>query len=153
MFPKAAENPDILINAYSTNDMHHVAVKGDLQSEQLSALQSFARFVLKRNDLSGRCTEKRIPQILYLHLNDYIGNRLPQILDTMAVGKSNSVLASYYGYASASYADIVRDYAYGDTNETFFTAPWYANGQMRREGMFIRNQVGTVECLRGFSKE
>ena len=145
MVPKEAEDPDILINGYSTNDMHLKSIRAaaernmTMEDNLLDTLQKFARFVLQRNDLSGQCTEKDIPQILYLHVNDYIGNEQRQILDTAILTKVNSILAPYYGYASASYADVVRDYVYGDTHETFFSPlGWYRKKgnqmEMRRDG-------------------
>ena len=103
-----------------------------LEEMMLSAQQNFTRFILKRNELSGHCGETEIPQILYLYLNDYIGNSWREIVRTMAVTRVSSVLATYYGYASASYADMIRDYVYGDTRETFFSPlVWYRNKNSR----------------------
>ena len=168
------EDVDILINDYSTNDMHLVPKREPnatqlLEERQLEALQNFTRFVLQRNDLSRHCVDddeddnnkkkttttttktatatttssssssSSIPQILYLHLNDYLGNAWRQILGGSILTRVNSVLAPYYGYASASYADVVRDYVYGDTHESFFTSRgWYETknkGKMSGEGM------------------
>ena len=78
------------------------------------------------------------------------------------------VLANYYGFASASYADVVRDFVYGDTREYWFSPQgWYNDtGTFAREihpnmGMHIiaawvigynfLNMVTTFCSLEGFN--
>ena len=142
MLPEEATNPDVLINGYSTNDMHIISLREaegrnmTVEENTLDVLQQFARLVLRRNELSAKCTQKDIPPMLYLHLNDYIGNEQREILKTSTLTKVNAILAPYYGYASMSYADVVRDYVYGDTRETFFSPlQWYKRGgAMTRDG-------------------
>jgi hypothetical protein len=133
LLPVQAQNPDVIINAYSTNDMHVItmgeAKKANvtLRDKVFDMAQEFARFVLDQP-----CIEKR-PLLLWM--DDYLGNEQRQILSTTELSQAIQVLANYYGFGFMSYADTVRDLVYGDTRETSFSpAGWYrADGRYARE--------------------
>jgi hypothetical protein len=123
------QHPDIIVNAYSTNDHHIIAVKESellglsLEENIFATLQEFYRTALSLNDDDGSCV--RSPPLV-IHFNDYIGNEQREIMDTMSIARVVSMLSSYYGTASASYVDVVRDWVYGDTREGMFSPPaWY----------------------------
>jgi hypothetical protein len=52
----------------------------------------------------------------------------------MALTRAAAVMSAYYGLASASMSDMVRDIVYGDTTESWFSpAGWYRDGKYGRE--------------------
>ena len=119
LLPEAARNPDIVINAYSTNDMH---LKG---GQLFEATQEFARRVLRSD-----CGD---PPLL-LWLDDYIGNEQREILATTQLSQVLDTLSGYYGFASVSYPNMIRDLVYGDTQEYWFSPHgWYKHGSFQRE--------------------
>lgn len=123
LLPSEAKNHDVLINAYSTNDMHILTMKQaeggnmTLRETVFDMAQDFARVAL------DPCTEKR-PLLLWL--DDYLGNEQRGVLQTTELSQGIQVLSNYYGFGFFSYADVVRDWVYGDTQEaTFSPAGWY----------------------------
>ncbi|CAB9497432.1 expressed unknown protein [Seminavis robusta] len=147
LLPPEAKNPDIIINAYSTNDMHlntfyqqgdtnnHLnggtPTAGSWREMTLPVLQDFIR--LAHSPLpqcsSSSSTADRVPlqPPVILHLDDYLGNEQREILATTELSQAVHVLANYYGIITAlSYADMVRDWVYGDTHEFWFSPfGWY----------------------------
>lgn len=131
ILPKAALSPDIVINAYSTNDMHITSVLKaaklgrTLEQNVFEMAQGFIRQVFSTcSSTKGLDT----PPLL-IWLDDYLGNEQRGIFETSAVSRAIQVLAGYYGFGFVSYADTVRDLVYGSTNETFFSpAGWYKRG-------------------------
>ena len=125
-------HPDIIINGYSTNDMHINTIKDANQANQtlrdrtFSLMQNFVRTVLRK------CSQTRP---LLIHVNDYLGNEQREIYATTEYAQGIGVLANYYGFASLSYADLVRDLVYADTHEQWFSPPgWYlGKKKMERE--------------------
>ena len=122
LFPKDVPIPDILINAFSTNDMHVLSMQEaksqniTLEDGVLQMNQEFVRKVMKpRSD----CNERPPPLLLYL--DDYLGNEQKGILDTLAVNSALHKLSSYYGFGFMSYADVVRDFVYSNTTEEWFS--------------------------------
>jgi hypothetical protein len=124
LLPKNAQNPDIIINAYSTNDMHIDTIKeakGEgktLTDKVFDMAQDFIRVALR-----PRPCQAHPPLLLWL--DDYLGNEQRVILETTALSSAMHVLANYYGFSSVSYADAVRDWVYGDTREQLFSPDWY----------------------------
>ena len=122
LFPEDVPIPDILINAFSTNDMHVISMREaqkqnmTLEDGVLQMNQEFVRKVMKpRSD----CNERPPPLLLYL--DDYLGNEQTGILDTLGVNSALHKLSGYYGFGFMSYADIVRDFVYSDTTEQWFS--------------------------------
>lgn len=135
--PEETKNPDILINAYSTNDMHILTVleaqEGNqtLRDKVMDMTQEFVRSVMKEGE---DCAP------LLLHMDDYLGNEQRSILTTTELSQAVNVLANYYGFASMSFANAVRDIVYADTQEGWISpVGWYPgdlkklSDQMERE--------------------
>jgi hypothetical protein len=125
------ENPDILINGYSTNDMHILTIleaqrqQVTLEDQIFTVLQDFIRTI------ADSCNPP-----LFIHANDYLGNEQRGIIETMALTQAINRLAQYYGFGSLSFANMVRDLVYGDTHEYWFSPNgWYIPGkqEMQRE--------------------
>jgi hypothetical protein len=108
-------DPDIVINGFSTND----AFRPD---DPYETLQEFVRVFLEQKGGSG----KNFPPLL-LFLNDFQGGggRMPEVLDIVQTSQFFDRLSSYYGFATASYADVNRDLVLGDTHESWFSPTWY----------------------------
>ncbi|CAB9523611.1 expressed unknown protein [Seminavis robusta] len=158
--PQAAQHPDIIINGYSTNDMHSFTI----QEAQLSNLTLGDQIRVMVEDFYRNATMMRHSQQdcqadgdqqstaeeqqstsvppLVVHFDDYMGNEQRQILGTLEGSSTVQSLARYYGFASMSYVNVVRDWVYGDTHESWFSpAGWYPNknSAMERE---IHPQLG-----------
>lgn len=148
LLPAEARHPDIIINAYSTNDMHILTVldaaQGNvtLRDKVFDMTQEFVRQVLQRrsppcngdddvddkeNQGEGGRRRRRhaVPPLLF-HMDDYLGNEQREIWSTTELSQGVQVLANYYGFTSMSYADVVRDLVYADTHESWFSpSGWY----------------------------
>lgn len=134
LLPETMREPDIIINAYATNDMHVLTIQ-EATSQNLSLrekifgmAQDFTRTALEQ------CTEEgKVPLLFWL--DDYLGNEQREILATTEFIQGLQVLAGYYGFGLMSYADTVRDLVYGSTTERSFSPPgWYKKGTgMKRE--------------------
>eukprot|EP00531_Pseudo-nitzschia_arenysensis_P007313 CAMPEP_0116153354 /NCGR_PEP_ID=MMETSP0329-20121206/21200_1 /TAXON_ID=697910 /ORGANISM="Pseudo-nitzschia arenysensis, Strain B593" /LENGTH=447 /DNA_ID=CAMNT_0003650257 /DNA_START=222 /DNA_END=1564 /DNA_ORIENTATION=- len=129
LVPEEARNPDIVINAYSTNDLHILTVmeaqssNTTLRDKTFEMIQKFVRQVLgSKNCKSG--SDELIPPLL-LHMDDYLGNEQRKIWETTELSQGAQVLANYYGFVSVSYADVIREFVYGDTYEKWFSSDWW----------------------------
>lgn len=133
---------DVIINAYATNDMHINTMK-DAENSGVTAntfgdfvmsiQQEFVRTVLS---LETPCDNSQSHTPWLLFLNDYIGNEQRSVLATTEGGHGIDLLASYYGFGSMSYADMVRDLVYANTTDPNFSPNlWYQPNKvgMRRE--------------------
>ena len=116
------EGPDIIVNAFSTNDMHINSMNEasfynkTLSQSVFDICQSFIRKVLNLH-----CTS---PPLL-IFVDDYLGNEQERINDLMVFHNSISQLSSYYNVMSISYADVVRIMVYGDVEgENWFSPSW-----------------------------
>lgn len=129
--------PDILINAYSTNDMHVNSMTSaseqnkTLASNLFDVTQRFIRSVLQPPG-GSKCEGRKPPLLIYF--DDYVGNEQNEILQTTAVSETLNVLSTYYGIAHISYADAIRDMVYGDSAEEWFSP----HGWFDKEGKFSR---------------
>ncbi len=132
LLPEDVPFPDVVINAYSTNDMHYNSVQEAMRrnitlGESLLAMgQEFIRVVLTPK--SG-CAPRAPPLLLYV--DDYLGNEQNEIFTTMMSPQTINLLSGYYGVGSMSFGDAVRDIVYGDTKEWWFSADWYEKGKSR----------------------
>ncbi|KAL3907646.1 MAG: hypothetical protein SGILL_008787, partial [Bacillariaceae sp.] len=141
LVPPESRNPDIVLNAYSTNDMHILTIleaqstNTTLRDRTFEMMQSFVRQILQTRhcpDHHGTKTDygdhpgsdDPVPPLL-LHVDDYLGNEQRKIWETTELSQGVQVLANYYGFASMSYADVIRDFVYGDTYETWFSSEWW----------------------------
>ena len=129
LVPEKTRGIDIVVNAFSTNDMHvltmsEAKLEGQtLRDKVFEMIQDFSRVILE-----PRPCQTHAP--LLLHLDDYLGNEQHEILATTELSQAVHTLSSYYGFSFVSYSDMVRDFVYGDTKESMFSpAGWYrANG-------------------------
>lgn len=136
LLPEAARDPDVIINAYSTNDMHVLTVQEALQSNVtlpillLDMIQDFCRTVLQRRPCNR-------PTPLLIHLDDYLGNEQRKLLEIADLSRTVSALSSYYGFAAFSYANMVRRLVLSDTHESWFSPdgwwPSHSASRMERE--------------------
>jgi len=152
LMPPEYKNPDIIINAYATNDMHILTVldaqsgNATLRDKVFDMTQDFVRRVMEppappaHSNCPQQQAQAQSQQLsqyapLLIHMDDYLGNEQRQIWATTELSQGVQVLANYYGFASASYADVVRDFVYGDTKEYWFSPQgWYNDeGEFARE--------------------
>ena len=137
LIPEEARNPDIVINAYSTNDMHILTVleaessNTTLRDRTFEMIQGFVRQVMGSKHCSGSGDELISP--LLLHMDDYLGNEQRKIWETTELAQGAQVLANYYGFVSMSYADVIRDLVYGDTSEKWFSSEWWVRKKFERQ--------------------
>lgn len=135
LLPDDVPYPDIVINAYATNDMHYNTVQEAMRrnitlGESLLAMgQEFVRSVLtpKSSTNTSGCATRAPPLLLYV--DDYLGNEQNEILTTMISSQTINLLSGYYGVASMSYGDAIRDIVYGDTKEWWLSSDWYDKGK------------------------
>jgi hypothetical protein len=139
LIPADAKNPDVIVNSYATNDMHVITMRQaqegntTLRDQVFDMTQDYVRQALRPLTCQDGGDSRQRHQPLLLHLDDYLGNEQREIWSTTALAQGVHVLASYYGFASVSYSDMVRDWVYGDTRETLFSADWYKEGDFGRE--------------------
>lgn len=128
---------DIVIHAYSTNDMHLYTLESagrnnvTLRDRIIDLTEQFFRSALQR------CRKSKAPPPLVIYLDDYIGNEQNNIMGAALLAQSIPWLANYYGVMSISYADAVRELVYGDTLETFFSPRWVIF-RTKRESEWVR---------------
>lgn len=122
LFPENMPYPDIVINSFSTNDMHVISMEQanisnmTLEDHILAMNQDFIRKVLKPR---SSCSEDSPPLLLYL--DDYVGNEQKKIMDLTSVNEVLHKLSMYYGFGFMSYADAVRDFVYRNPLEQWFS--------------------------------
>ncbi|KAL7435777.1 hypothetical protein ACHAXH_004180 [Discostella pseudostelligera] len=133
LLPDDVPYPDVVINAYATNDLHYNTVQEAIRrnvtlGESLLAMgQEFVRLVMTPKSVGG-CASSRAPPLL-LYVDDYLGNEQNEILTTMISPQTINLLSGYYGIGSMSYGDAIRDLVYGDTKEWWFSSDWYEKGK------------------------
>ena len=145
LIPDNARNPDIIINAYATNDMHILTILEaqnqniTLRDKVFDMTQEFVRKVMQQTSSSSSSTacihgirQPKPPPVL-LHIDDYLGNEQRKIWETTELSQGVQVLANYYGFATISYADVVRDFVYGDTYESWFSANWWGGSGKKKK--------------------
>jgi hypothetical protein len=124
MYPDHMGVPDVVINAYSTNDMHVLSEQEaerlgiTLEESVLRMNQKFIRTVLSSHGNDSSC--KRKPPLL-LYFDDYIGNEQKQLFKTNAYSRAITTLSQHYGFGVISYADAARHFVYPNTKETWFS--------------------------------
>jgi hypothetical protein len=82
-------------------------------------IEAFVRQVM------GTC-DRRKP--LLIHFDDYVGIDDQTTLETLALSTRDvSTLANYYGFATTSYANVIRDLVYGNPQEYWFSPAGFCN--------------------------
>jgi len=135
--PEEVRNPDIVINAYSTNDMHILTIleaqasNTTLRDKTFEMIQGFVRQVMG-SQYCNSDGDEMIPPLL-MHMDDYLGNEQRKIWETTEMSQGAQVLANYYGFVSMSYADVIREFVYGDTYETWFSSEWWVQDKTTKK--------------------
>jgi len=142
LLPANIRNPDIIINAYSTNDMHITTInEASSNNQTLKEKTFFMAQVFVRSALQVCSPQESSPLIVWF--DDYLGNEQRQILQTTELSQGVQVLANYYGFGFLSYADTVRELVYRDTTEKVFSPPgWYKGGVAKGMTREIHPTVG-----------
>ena len=144
LIPEEARSPDIVINAYSTNDMHILtaleaeSANTTLRERTFEMMQEFVRQVLNTKNCNKKDTNNEPIPPLLLHMDDYLGNEQRKIWDTTELSQGAQVLANYYGFVSMSYADTIREFVYGDTYEKWFSSEWWVEEKRKKTFIFDR---------------
>ena len=126
--PDDYPHPDILVNSYSTNDVHVNSVQAAAARNQTihqAVFEMTQKFI--RTVLSSNC---RPPLLLYF--DDYIGNEQNEILETTKLSQTIHLLSQYYGTMSVSYANAVRDLVFRGTDEDFFSPHGWLEGPEKK---------------------
>jgi len=116
-------NPDIIINAFSTND--HRSVNAFLN------LEEFVRYVLR---------DEQCQKPLLIHFFDVIGTQSRRIFEVNLFAQKVHTLANYYGFGSVSYTSVLDDVIYGDSQEYWFKPVGWNNRKKSAEE--IHPQLG-----------
>ena len=132
-YPSASWSPDVVVNAYATNDMHFLSASRaaslglPLQDHVRDAQERFVRASLRAE---GACAP---PPALVL-FDDYVGNEQRGVAGTLAGRAAMDMLRAWYpGVGVVSYADAVREQVYRDTAAALFSPQWRsADGAVRR---------------------
>ncbi|GAX24003.1 hypothetical protein FisN_26Lh068 [Fistulifera solaris] len=123
--------PDIIINAYATNDMH---VQSILQAQSSNRTLHELVFDMSQEFVRAALSCGQPPLLIWV--DDYLGNEQPEILATTALTQSIHVLSQYYGFSFLSYANLARDLVYGDTHESVFSpGKWYTSSSSSQTKM------------------
>ena len=116
-------NPDIIINAFSTNDAKSF--------NAFSKLQDFVRYALR---------DEQCQKPLLIHFFDVIGNQSRRIFEVNLLAQKVHTLANYYGFGSVSYTSVLEDVIYGDSEEYWFKpVGWNSRKKLGEE---IHPQLG-----------
>ena len=132
LLPGDVPYPDIVINAYATNDMHYNSVQDAIAKNitlHQSVLQLSQAFI--RQLLTPKAGCRHAPPLL-LYLDDYLGNEQNEVMTTLISPQVINLMTGYYGVGSMSYGDAVRDIVYGDNKEWWFASNWFENGNYTR---------------------
>ena len=116
------EDFDVIINAYSTNDMHIKSMKdaeGRGMTLERSLLESTQAFVRAGLQNMKRCRDRKLPLLIFY--NDYMGNEQQDIMTINSYTSSISQLASHYGISHFSMAELAKHVIMGDPDETWFS--------------------------------
>ena len=122
------QGPDIIINAYSTNDS--LPPWGEANNHTYNhifhkARRETAQAFIRACQDSYPCSH--LPLVVYL--DDYIGNQHNLILGENSNGWLAHEMAEWYGAMFISFAGTVRRLVYTNQQETVFSASWPWNGK------------------------
>ena len=120
------ETADVLIHAYSTNDVGLGVATENRTYQTLLSLQEFMRAAMQFRQAD--CSHAQNP-LLVIHVNDFVGPMARPLLQEPWYEQIVYLLSTYYGFPSMSYPAMVQDVINGDPRETWFSADEYTNGQ------------------------
>jgi hypothetical protein len=104
-------HPDIIINAYSTNDENE---------EHVSDIQEFVRYALR---------DEQCQKPLLIHFFDVIPSQSKKIIAANYLAEKVHTLASYYGFGSISFTNVLRDVIFTDSAEYWFKPVGWNNSK------------------------
>ena len=112
--------PDVIINSYSTNDSTSPWDKTWPEDDLITIVRenvhnSMELFI--REAFESKSCET--PPLI-IHVDDYLGPQQPALLGELSYVTEMNLLAKYYDTVGISYAEVVRDIAYHDQNESNF---------------------------------
>lgn len=110
--------PDVILNAYSTNDSYPGNKKDqsyELMQSVHEQIENFIRMAL----LSKPCNDPP----LVVHLDDYLGPQQESVLAELSYNTAVTRLSKWYDTTFFSYADVVRDLNYANRSDKTFANP------------------------------
>lgn len=131
--------PDIIINAYSTNDALPLGSNHTYDAhyhwQQREAAQNFIRAA----HASRPCSN--LPLVMYV--DDYLGNQHNLILGEQSNQRLTQEMAEWYGSMYISYAAAVRRLVYANQQETLLSAywPWWSKQNSKRPRIQVHIQL------------
>ena len=119
--PELKKNgPDIIINAYSTNDalpaLAQIANITDPEVQVMTSVHDAVQEFIIEAFSSKACA---VPPLV-IFTDDYLGPQQDSVRGEMSYNTAVTRLAKWYDFMFLSYADVVREIAYGNmTDDTF----------------------------------
>jgi hypothetical protein len=120
--PLFPTGPDIIVNAYTTNDAfvasHDIDITNSttFQEERRDLQQQFIRSALRSRPCSP------LPLVAYFH--DYVGNFHDRLLGEHANNHAIHELSDWYHTALISYSDVIERIVLANAKEVAFSALW-----------------------------
>jgi hypothetical protein len=74
-------------------------------------------------------------QPLLIWLDDFLGGNKDKIRDQTILPQEIQVLANYYGFLFVSFANVVRDWVYGDTHGILYSPNWYKTSNVFKQNV------------------
>ena len=112
--------PDVIINAYSTNDSLPPGKNHTYDSSYQHTHRETAQKFIRACQESRPCSD--LPLVVYL--DDYVGNQHNLILGENSNGWLTQEMSDWYGSMFISYASVVRRLVYANQQETLLSAYW-----------------------------
>lgn len=110
--------PDIIVNAYSTNDSYPGNHKDQI-FELLPNIHEHIENFIRISFLSKPCSYPP----LVVNFDDYLGPFQESVLGELSYNTAVTRLSKWYDTLFLSYADVVRDFSYGNRSDTTFSNP------------------------------
>jgi hypothetical protein len=113
-------DPDIIINAYSTNDSLPPSGNATYDMEYQLEKREMAQKFIQACQASRPCDD--LPLVMYV--DDYVGNQHNLILGENTNGWKTQEITEWYGAMFVSYATAVRRIVYANQQETLLSGYW-----------------------------
>mmetsp|Transcript_22466 Transcript_22466/g.53029 ORF Transcript_22466/g.53029 Transcript_22466/m.53029 type:complete len:716 (-) Transcript_22466:187-2334(-) len=112
--------PDVIINAYSTNDSLPPWGKKWPEDDFVFLVEERVRDQLQ--DFVRAALESKLCAVppLVVHVDDYLGPQQPALLGELSYVSALTQIAKYYDTVGISYAEVVRDIVYQDQKDSTF---------------------------------
>lgn len=130
--------PDIVINAYATNDAQTVFF-GESETIMMEDIEAFFSQAMGLMQCDENDAHKSVSPLV-IHFDDVIGTEDYTPLQSTAVYRFVSGLSQYFGFTAVSYPSAVRDFVYGHPQEYWFSPMGFYD--RRRKGRDIHPRLG-----------